>query len=1364
MTRGYFNWKLAIVLLLGAIVLAVTALGLRRWQRNTRADQALPVGQAAYDDQKWEEAASQLGRYLAVNQDNVPILLKYADAQLHIRPLTTDNVQQAVAAYRSVLRLDKSNLEAASRLVDLYLGTSSPGEAELIAKRYLRDNDEDLALRRLLAMALVRQRKFGEAKTELMDIIKGHPDDVFAYQAMGQLAAQRPEEVNEPPAFWYDEAVSKNPDSALAYAVRASFHLARNERREALADLERAQECDLSDTDVHLNLVGGLINAGQIEQAREHLEALKTQAPTEPRVWQGWADLALRSGSPEEMHQVAAAGLDALASQPWDFMPTAIELFIRSDHLDEAEDRLAQMRQQNMLPAIAFFLEGLLAEKQERFRDAIVAWQRGIVLGYKPPRSRMFLASAFSRLGDYQSAIGQFRIVVSENPGYLEGHLALAHLLARIRDWPGVLDAARRVLSISPSHAGGALMEVQARIHLLAGDEALAPGVGKAWEEIEARLLQLDAANPGARQVMLLRARAALVQGKHAETENVLDEIERTHPSDPDAALLRAELYLAQGSDQAAVSLLRTTVEEQPQNFDAVRSLMLLLNRQDQRDACESVAQEAFARMEKPQARREVGLSLDTLYLKWKQHDDRYRWLTSLSQQFPDDIQIKRRLLTCDPVTKDAKRAQEMIDEIKLLEGDGGWQWRYEQARLWMASDSFDDLYGQMVALLQENLLANPQDLFSRLLLGAAHMKAGELQRAIAVYREALNRSPDNAQVMVRAVDALQKAGERDEAQEILDRAEDRGIDHPDLQRLRLRDRFLEEEWAPASNILRELVREDPNDSSFSFYLVLTLMGEEKFDEAQTLLDELKAKTPGSLAMVVTQVRLHIKQGHAEEAIRLCDETVANLGNAFAYMLRAGVYGALEQNDKALEDFNRAIEMAPDNADVWMARGYFYLRPLGRIRDAVEDAKEALELAPDSLSVQRRAIFILLASGDSSLVRQADELLDKALASEPADIQLRLFKARVLLFQGTAVSAQRARQLLQEITSEKPRLAEAWELSGRLELQQGQPGRAVDVVSRGMTHCDEDTAGYRGLLLFKAEAEARRLPKLAVPTLKAWVDSHPDDTDAIVQLADVYIRADQSQQAIELMRRHLADVTDPTARRRCEATLAVALYKNGETEKADVLVEALTQVAPDDVATPVMIAGALAMGRDPAALRTAEEILRATLERHPKSLPALSLLAMVVQSTGRQDESVALNRRILELNPNNVVAINNLAWILCEEQGQHQQALELAERGMKLAPEYADLLDTRGVAHYRLGHFAEAVDDFRRCLNLFPAGSPSSTVSRFHLARAYAEMGRKTQAAQQLKEALDRHDRIGGLSPENLGDAKLLLEQLQKGS
>lgn len=138
MPRRYFNWKLAIVLLIGLVVLGATAFGLRQWRRSGRAERGLILGNKAYKEHRYEEAASQWGRYLTVERTNVPILLKYADAQLNIRPLKRNNFQQAIAAYRTALREDENNSEAVTKLTEMYLGMGMPGEAELIITRTCR--------------------------------------------------------------------------------------------------------------------------------------------------------------------------------------------------------------------------------------------------------------------------------------------------------------------------------------------------------------------------------------------------------------------------------------------------------------------------------------------------------------------------------------------------------------------------------------------------------------------------------------------------------------------------------------------------------------------------------------------------------------------------------------------------------------------------------------------------------------------------------------------------------------------------------------------------------------------------------------------------------------------------------------------------------------------------------------------------------------------------------------------------------------------------------------------------------------------------------------------------------------------------
>ena len=100
---------------------------MHQWQKTARAVQALPLADAAYARQDYDEAASQYGRYVAVNGDDVEILLKYADAQLKRRPRSQSNTGQAVTAYRSVLRLDSHNLKAVQGLMELYLAIPQRG-------------------------------------------------------------------------------------------------------------------------------------------------------------------------------------------------------------------------------------------------------------------------------------------------------------------------------------------------------------------------------------------------------------------------------------------------------------------------------------------------------------------------------------------------------------------------------------------------------------------------------------------------------------------------------------------------------------------------------------------------------------------------------------------------------------------------------------------------------------------------------------------------------------------------------------------------------------------------------------------------------------------------------------------------------------------------------------------------------------------------------------------------------------------------------------------------------------------------------------------------------------------------------------
>ena len=464
MPRRYFNWKLAIVLIISICVLGVTAVGLRQWQRTHRADQGLKDGNKAYDEQKWDEAAENFGRYLSIEKNDVPVLMKYAEALLKIRPSKRGNIAQALNVYRNVLRTDKSNSKAAMLLTKLYLDISVPSEAELIASKYLENNkDPDPELRRMLALAMIRQRKFTEAEAELKAIIQEDPNQISAYERLGWLKKQRAEDFldpnqkaayerlrwltkqrpedfldpNDSPAHWFDEAVEKNPSSALACIARAAFYQSEDRDKAALAGLEDAEELDLSDPNVELRLAVEFINMDILDKAEGHLTSVQKVISKNLNLWEAWAKLATKSQSQIKMQKIAEDGLKELSSQSWAFMPIATELFIQSGQLERADECISEMNQKDVSPIKVTFLEGLLAFKREKLFEARDSWQESMrLINTSPPAIRLALSpkiqlalsSAFARIGDTQSALIHLRTLISENPDFVTGHLELAKL------------------------------------------------------------------------------------------------------------------------------------------------------------------------------------------------------------------------------------------------------------------------------------------------------------------------------------------------------------------------------------------------------------------------------------------------------------------------------------------------------------------------------------------------------------------------------------------------------------------------------------------------------------------------------------------------------------------------------------------------------------------------------------------------------------------------------------------------------------------------------------------------------------------------------------------------------------------------
>jgi tetratricopeptide (TPR) repeat protein len=1388
MASRYFNWKLAIVLLIGLVVLGTTAFGLRQWQKSRRSEQGLVLGNKAYEEHRWEEAAKQLGRYLGVMQNDVPALLKYAEAQLNIRPLKPNNLQQAIAAYRNVLRVDQSNLKAANQLSQMYLSMGMPAEAELVATKAL-DAGESKELRRTLAIALAGQRKFTQATQQLKSVIEKNPGEISAYEVLGRLAEQRPESFTEDANSWFNEAIKKNPSSAEAYIARGAYFLRHAGKVEALVDLERAQEMDLNDPAVRLRLAEQLINVDAPDRAEKQLEIIQTSQPDNQLLWQLWAQIAIKSDANDFVMKIADTGLKELSAQPWDFMPYATELFIKCGQYERAKECITAMRAKDIVPETTAFLNGLLAEKQGFDREAVKSWSSAIQLGAKFPRVRLSMAKALWRLGDRQSAINQLRILVSEQPDFIEGRMVLAQLLSDTGQLTEAAEQMRNIIQLAPGNFSADLQDVRVKLQLLANSRINKDS--SQYRDLAARLDILDKTSGGAFEVKLVRFRLALQRADLIEAENLITDLKKKYPAEIRIALAEADLLVTQEKTDDAIAKLREVISASPQSVVALRYLVVLLASKEKYQDCETIIRNTLASTEQPAVKRELNLLLADVYGRSKENGKRYSLLNSLSEQMQDDISVQRELLTCGEVLKEAGRAQQVVDRIKGIEGENGWQWRYEQARIWFVQEDFKNYYPKIVPLLQENLLANPDDQASRMLLAATYEKGDDQRLAISTYVEAANRSPKDVGVIVPAVAAFYRGGEYDRAEEILKQTAKEGIYHPELQRLEAQSSLRRGNLDSSNEVLEKMLARDPNDRSVALSLALLKIRQDKFAEAQELLGKLRAEEPNSLPVAAALVDLNIRMDKPDDAMRVCDEMVAKLHTVSAFLFRGRTFVVLRQPDKARADFENAVKIEPNNVDAWVAKSVFH-RSIGESNEAVAVIRNALSAIPGNLQLQKTAASLYLASNDRDLYMEGGKILEKALASNPGDIDLRLQKARLLLAKRTAQSIEQASDILRAITEKQPEVGNAWVLLAQIALQEGKPAKAMDVALRGLVHRPND----RTLLLLKAKAEGARSPELALPTFKALWELDPNNSDSIVSLAEGYMAAGQYENAVNLLMGQMASAGD-SQQRKLNLTLAMALYKNGSKTESEEIFKGLSGSEPNDprpllaqirllrddklwdklrqkvdawsdeypggTSSAVFIADELTASKDIESVKMAEELLRRVLSRDADSAVAMFRLALLLQSTGRSAEAAPLYQRVFELQPDNLIAINNLAWILCEDQKRPKEAIELVQQGLTKMPDYVDLLDTRGMAHYRLGQFDLAMQDFKRCISLYPNYAPAIVASYFHLGRTLSDLGEKMQAIEQLNKALELNKAIGGLADADLAEANRLLKQLSGG-
>jgi len=576
--------------------------------------------------------------------------------------------------------------------------------------------------------------------------------------------------------------------------------------------------------------------------------------------------------------------------------------------------------------------------------------------------------------------------------------------------------------------------------------------------------------------------------------------------------------------------------------------------------------------------------------------------------------------------------------------------------------------------------------------------------------------------------------------------------------------------------------------------LARALSAETQFPEAEKLYRSVIEKDKTFQTAYTELYRLLMFQKRPADAEQVLKLGSQNNPKQFGYLtLLAGHYYMQKQREEMLGVLNQIKSHAKEYEQAYITVGDFYLR-MGDPDSAVREYREGMskDLNKDvkrKATYEKRIIEVLMRQGKRG---EAAELNSQILKDDPGDNDARGLAATFMLDKGDVT---RALSELQAVVTHSPdnpvaqynlgrahaALAE-WE-QARQHFQKAIDLRPDYVLARlalaqlQVTRGDFDAAlksAQQVLTIDRNNNHARLIASAALMGQKKFGDSrqlldsmlqaNPSSPDVLFQLGVVNLAENKYREAEDSFRRsyelnpansrglmgmvetemaqdhpdramQLLQTESAKAPNRMDIQLALGntAVRAGKFDLAVSCFEKVAESLPKGSKSQGDIFLRIGetyrrkgdLSNSIAALQKAREIL-------PENGAVLSTLALGLDAAGRWFEARQVYEVVIKLDPNNGVALNNLAFLLSEHGGDLDDALTKATRAKQLLPDLTEVSDTLGWIYLKKNLTDNAIDVFKDLVNKVPA----QAVFRYHLGMAYSQKGDRARALKELQDAL----------------------------
>lgn len=910
-----------------------------------------------------------------------------------------------------------------------------------------------------------------------------------------------------------------------------------------------------------------------------------------------------------------------------------------------------------------------------------------------------------------------------------------------------------------------------------------------------------------------LLARVLVSQGRLDEAVRTMKALRDTSEDKRAVTLGLANVYAEAGDYDSAVreitAVMATAEDEDKPALQ--RHLARLHDAKGDLPTARKLLDEAIAHAEGP-LRRDLALTQASYLLrqdKQGQDDEALlaerrnqarALLTRIASEDPSDVRPRLRLLAMGPSDGQGPSQQRLVDELKRIQGEAGLEWRYWQARLWLQSDDWRTHQDKIKSLLDECLDKDPAWAKAITAMSIFCEKTGDMNQAVDLCRRGFLAAPSNAQLGMRFL-LLASRQERwddvDVALNMLGAIEDASLQKA-LEEHRFAQAMRRDNVQQAQAILEKRI-EDPEDYLSRLQLADLLRSHGNKRRADELLAEASRIAPDAPEVLQAQVRHQIavlKDMNA--ALRRCNEAIAKKPTPEGYRLRAGVHEEMGSIEKAAADLRKLASLEGQAEKGYLALGRLHYKS-GDLEKALQGWREGLSACPESVLLRGALAEAMIGSGDAKRREQARQIIEARLAEDPDDPEFLVMRADCLF----DTDPKEAERIWQRVAEKHPESAKAFARLVSLAMNNHRTDQALRLIEQGLSA----NPGHSGLLLLQSRLLLNDSPSRAAIVARKALQADPDNESAAIAYANALHASGALEEALDVLSRFLAarkGAEALNARLRLSGLLLAAAEKCRKNRDTQGMKTALTQTdrhlrqadalttdrsrivqirflwhrlrdewdtglslvrehlkaRPDDLAVADLAGSTLLTDKQAPRRELAIAFFQHIVQQRPEVPQSYSALCMAYYELGRIAEARRTLERGLKVAPDHADLVNDLAWIICEEQGDPKSAEKLARKRVQAGKDVPPTLwDTWGVVQYRLGRTEESAGALREALAHPRANETTRQAAMFHLARTLAAED-PDESKRLLDELLRTPAEQIRLSASELEEARTLHKQL----